>query len=136
MGNYYIKVYSVYNQKQEGNNVVQKKTLLVLAYFSCLSFSVAIRCAWIICWSYSKFSPQKVTIFEIFTCLTETNFPLQKIPLVGKNQFFLLFKGAQVFVFPLRAVLALVGLVFARKRATLLFNTPGIFLNLLASIMM
>lgn len=45
--------------------------------------------------------------------MTESNFPSQKIPLVGQNKVFLLKEAAQVFVFPLRAALALVGLVFA-----------------------
>jgi len=63
----------------------------------------------------------------------------QKIPLYFfffLNKFFLVFKSAQVFVLPLRAALALIGLVFARKRGLLILTTPGIFLNLLFSTFM
>lgn len=70
MGSYYIKVHSVYSQKKEGPTTYKQQTLFVLAYFSCFSFSFAIPCAWFLCWSYSTFSPKKVTIFEMFTSLT------------------------------------------------------------------
>jgi len=58
--------------------------------------------------------PKKGTIFEMVTLLTESDFPSQKTFLVGKNNIFLLFKITQVFVLPLRAVVAVIALVCAR----------------------
>ncbi len=94
--------------------VTNNKLYFFYHTLSCFSFSFARPCAWFICWSYNTFSPG--TIFEMFTLLTESDFPSQKIFLVGKNHIFILFKitFSFLFVLPLRAVVAVIALVCAR----------------------
>ena len=98
------------HKKKKGPMVTKNKLYLFYHTLSCFSF--ARPCAWFICWSYNTFSPKKRDDFWNVYIL---NFLVIFLHfLVGKNHIFLLFKITQVFVLPLRAVVAVIALVCAR----------------------
>ena len=130
MGSYYIQVHSIYSQKKEGTLAYKQRTFLVLAYFARYSFSFAIPSAWFICLSYTIFSPKKVTIFEMFTTLTKSDFNSPVIPIIGNKTVFHLFKVAQFFVLPLRGAIVVIGIVCAYFKFVCMLKDPGLFLYL------
>lgn len=119
---YYIKLYYL---SPQSNRRLREQILLILAYFSCLSFSFALPVAWFLCWSYTTFTPRKLNFFETFLSLKETNIKSQ--PLLSKGPLFIFLKSGERLVLPVKAVVAFVYLDCARKKAGYVFKDPAFF---------